>query len=396
MSTIINSKTFCLAPWAHSCVTVQKELKPCCVFQDKNDITYENYDTWWRSNEMAILREDLLSGKQHPGCNACWESESLGQESLRQGYNNIFRSHIDFKQLRENIRNNNFHEVPDAVAWELDIGNLCNLKCIMCDPIRSNKIQEEVLEFSDNFKDFPVLIKQANSYTQKNWIESTSGKELLSKIKSNLKWIKLQGGEALSIKGVRDLVENIDTSQVTLALTTNGTILDQRLLDAFKNFKQIEISISIEAASKENNIIRYGSSWNIIKKNIVTLNNLDNVILQLNHVLQITSPLFLPEILKFAEENKLHLAILPLSSPKHLHISGCPPTIIDKFLNELAEINVQHPKNKQIIKYVTEYVSNNKFNLNQHNLFIDYVKALDNVRNKKLYTVCKPILESNL
>jgi MoaA/NifB/PqqE/SkfB family radical SAM enzyme len=395
MSTAINSKTFCLAPWAHACITVQTKLKPCCAFQDNNNITYENYNTWWQSNEMAILRKDLLDGKQHSGCNACWESERLGQESLRQGYNNIFKSYVNFEQLRKNIKNNNFHEVPDAVTWELDVGNLCNLKCIMCDPIRSNKIQEEVLEFTNNFVDFPILVNQANSYTQQNWIESPSGQEFLFKIKPNLKWVKLQGGEALTIKGIRDLIQNIDTSQVTLSLTTNGTILDQRLLDAFKNFKQIEISISVEAAGEENNVIRYGSLWDTIKKNIITLNNLDNVTLQLNHVLQITSPLFLPDILKFVEEHNLHLAILPLTDPEYLHISGCPTTIIDTFLNNLNKINVQHPKNKQIINYVTEFVSNNKFNLNRYNLFTSYVKSLDNVRNKKLHDVCKPILERN-
>jgi MoaA/NifB/PqqE/SkfB family radical SAM enzyme len=396
MSTTINPKTFCLAPWAHACINVQTKLKPCCVFQDDNNITYENYNTWWHSNEMAILRKDLLNGNQHSGCSACWKSESLGRESLRQGYNNIFKSYINFEQLRENIKNNNFHEVPDAVTWELDIGNLCNLKCIMCDPIRSNKIQEEVLEFSNNFTDFPILVNQANSYIQQNWIESTSGQEFLFKIKPNLKWIKLQGGEALTIKGVRNLIENLDTSQVTLSFTTNGTILDQRLLDIFKEFKKVEISVSVEAAGEENDTIRYGSSWDTIKKNILLLNNLDNIDLQLNHVLQVTSLLFLPGVLKFAEENNLHLAILPLTMPNYLHISAGPPDITDKFLKSLKDIIITHPKNIQITNYVTEFVLKNKFNLDRFNLFVNYINALDNIRNKKLSDICKPILESVL
>ena len=105
MSVKIDPKTFCLAPWVHTCVTTKKTLKPCCVFKIQSNNTYENFDDWWTGNQMANLRKDLVNGNQPAGCEECWTSESLGRDSLRQNYNNIFKSYTNFTELQANIKN---------------------------------------------------------------------------------------------------------------------------------------------------------------------------------------------------------------------------------------------------------------------------------------------------
>jgi len=371
-------------------------MTPCCVYKIPSKETYENFNDWWTGSHMTSLRQDLVNGVQSAGCDLCWTSEKMNRESLRQNYNNIFKSYADFDSLRKNIKQQNYSHVSDPVTWELDIGNLCNLKCIMCDPVRSDKIQKEVLESSEVFKDFPVLIKQANSYSQKNWIGTETGRQLTDQIKNKVRWLKLQGGEALTVKNIRSFIETLDYTKVTLALTTNGTVLDDKLLHILGQFRRVEISISVEAAGEQNDVIRYGSQWETIKQNILQLKQLPNVDLQLNHVLQITSSLFLPAVLKFAEENNLHLSLLPLSQPEYLSMSACPPELAANMVNQLKKISTAHPKNVWIVDYVQEFVNKHSFDPVKHERFIKYVLSLDSLRNKKLAEICRPLVESFL
>lgn len=390
---MLKSSTFCLAPWVHSTVTVDAKLRPCCVSsQAILTSTYDDYVNWWNGAEMASLRKDLVNGVQNINCQTCWKSEALGKESLRQSYNKLFRSHADFDRLRHSIGHNDFQNIPLPTTWELDIGNLCNLKCIMCDPIRSNKILDEVLDNLSRFKDFPLINQQAKSVVQQNWIETDSGTHFFDLIRPQMKWLKIQGGEALTVKGIRDFIESLDNENITLSITTNGTVLDQRLLTALSKFKKVEISISVEAIGDANDVIRYGSNWETIKKNIKLLNQLPNISVQLNHVLQNTSVLFLPHVLEFAEQNGLHLCLLPLTLPSYLSLSSIPLHHVDKLIHTIDSVDVKQPRNTAIKQYLKNVRKTIKYDPDLHKQFRLYVSTLDSIREQKLTPQITPIL----
>jgi MoaA/NifB/PqqE/SkfB family radical SAM enzyme len=333
---------------------------------------------------MAALRKDLVHGVKNSNCHTCWKTEELGKESLRQGYNKLFKPYTDFALLKQQINNDNFQDIPLPTTWELDIGNLCNLKCIMCDPIRSNKILDEVLDNISKFKDFPLINQQAKSVVQQNWIESDSGKHFLELIRPQMKWLKIQGGEALTVKGIRDFIESLDSENITLSITTNGTVLDQRLLTALSRFKKVEISISVEAIGNANDVIRYGSNWKTIKKNIILLNQLPNISVQLNHVLQNTSVLFLPDVLEFAEQHGLHLCLLPLTSPSYLSLSSIPSHHVDKLIHTIDAVDVKQSRNLAIKQYLKNIRKTIEYDPELHQQFQHYVSTLDSIREQKL------------
>lgn len=384
--------TFCVAPWIHSTVTVQSKLLPCCVSTSSDTETYNNFENWWNGNNVASLRMDLANGVKNINCKKCWQSEALGKESLRQGYNKLFKNYVDFSQLRNHIKNNSFDNVELPSTLEIDIGNLCNLKCIMCDPVRSDKILFEVLENKSMFDRFPTLIKQAENSTQCNWIESQEGKAFFEMIRPNLKWLKIQGGEALTVKGVRDLIESLDSKNITLSMTTNGTILDKRLLDALSKFKKVEFSISIEAIGPANNAIRYGSNWDVIEKNILLLKQFSNIDLQINHVLQNTSVLFLPDVVKFAESHGLHLALLLLDQPAYLSLSSIDTAHVNNLVNAIETLSIKNPRNFLIKKYILNIQKSIEYSDELHQQFQHYVATLDQVRSEKLAPFLTPIL----
>jgi sulfatase maturation enzyme AslB (radical SAM superfamily) len=384
----MKSKTFCLAPWTHGLVHTDLTMRPCCASTTVSDITVDNYIHWWNGADMKQLRSDLHNGIKNPGCDFCWKTEALGHNSLRQNYNNLFNKYVKFSNITDSAKKD-FVPMDGPVTWDLRLGNLCNLKCVMCSPAFSDKIQEEI----DNNKQiinsiFPNKLTSDTSSIS-DWTNIDKIDAFFIDIKKSARWIKLQGGEPLAVKSVRSLITELNASQTTLSLTTNGTILDKKLLNALSNLDHIEISISVESADQNNNIIRYGSDWNIIDKNIKLLKLLPNVDIQLNHVLQITSVFYLKNVLQYSEENDLHLAIGLLKSPDYLSLNACPREYLEQMIDDIDSITIIHKKNQYIKPYIKNIIDQTVFDPNKWYDFKNYVKVLDKIRPNKFSSVLK-------
>lgn len=325
---------------------------------------------------MQQLRQDLLSGNQNADCDRCWQSENQGRPSLRQGYNTMLPQHGDLKTAVQTI-----DHVPMPTTWELDIGNSCNLQCVMCWPHLSDKIQNEVLVNQVRFKAFPTVVKAAQNYSGQQWpLQNT---DFLTRIQSSLQWVKIQGGEALTVKNIRDFIEALPTNTV-LTMTTNGTVLDQRTLTALSRLQRVMITVSVEAANNHNDTIRYGSSWSVIEKNIAQYLSLPNVELQLNHVLQVTSVFYLADVIKYAEQQNLHLNIIPLDQPNYLSLQACPPKYLSHMVQQVNTLTIVHHKNQYIKQFIDSVVAQTRFDSQLWNQFVHYVEVLDSMRTLSL------------
>lgn len=373
----MNPSTFCVAPWMHANVTNSGMLRPCCVSKHPIDHAVENFDQWWNGAGMCQLRKDLITGVKNAGCNHCWEAESQQRPSLRQNYNNLLRQ---FGNVKKVVSNEN-HNVPWPATLEIDIGNACNLKCIMCWPHNSDKIQNEVLEHRAQYQQFPKVVYSAEKYQDRNW--PTGNHSFFEKIAPSLKWLKIQGGEALTVKHIRNFIEALG-SGIELAITTNGTVLDQRLIETLGKFSQVTVSVSVEAASSVNDVIRYGSQWHRIQDTIAKLQQLPNVEIQINHVLQVTSVFFLPGVIEFAEKNNFHLAIIALENPKYLSPKACPPKYLRDLACQVGDLSIENKKNQYIKQHIKTVSENTVFEPALWEEFNHYIDTLDSIRTNKL------------
>ena len=383
----MDSKTFCLAPWVHGLVHTDQTMRPCCSSSTPSTITFDRYPQWWNSSDMTKLRSDLYHGIKNQNCNHCWQNEENGKESLRLNYNNLFRKYVNFKDIINSSKNKFLvKELP--TTWDLRLGNLCNIKCVMCTPEFSNKIEQEV---NENIKlineKFPLKISATNPNV--NWSDTDQAVTFLNEIKPTLRWLKLQGGEPLVVKSVRSLIESLNKHQTTLAVTTNGTVLDDKLYKGIANLDRVEFSISVEAIGSANDIIRYGSDWNVIKKNILKLKKLANVDIQINHVLQITSVFYLSDVIRFCEEHDLHLMIGILEHPNYLSLSACPQKYLTKLVDEVYNIDIKHKKNQYIKEFITNTVNSTQFNEQLWDDFKGYTMLLDELRPNKYSSILK-------
>ena len=122
----MNSKTFCILPWAHTRITTDGTVTPCCKinsdFSNQNINTLENFDDWWNNDRMRDLRKDLGSGIKNQNCAVCWADEAAGKSSLRQEYNKRLGKHTNLKKITKSTT-----YINEQVSLEKTNGNWVDL-----------------------------------------------------------------------------------------------------------------------------------------------------------------------------------------------------------------------------------------------------------------------------
>ena len=93
----------------------------------------DNLNDVWNSDTYKNIRRQFLNDERPEICERCFREEDSGIRSARQGWNDQWM--FDYEKS----------ETPKLNAYYLDIrlGNLCNLKCIMCNPYASNQWVKE-------------------------------------------------------------------------------------------------------------------------------------------------------------------------------------------------------------------------------------------------------------
>ena len=88
---------------------------------------------FWHSDTMKTIRHELLNDQRPPMCERCFREEDSGVRSARLAWNEKYM--FDYEQIT----------TPELSVQYIDIrlGNLCNLKCRMCNPYASNQWVDE-------------------------------------------------------------------------------------------------------------------------------------------------------------------------------------------------------------------------------------------------------------
>ena len=164
---IPNKNTFCIAPFQHACVKSTGKLAICCVSKENKKYKYDEIVEWYNSDTLKHLRSDLVNGVKNPICNTCWISEESNKQSQRQVYNKhigkIIEDHWDKnfkhnKKLLDVISNINYKNIN---SFDLKLGNLCNLKCIMCNADSSSQLLAEARMYPE-LQEFHGNVEQKN------------------------------------------------------------------------------------------------------------------------------------------------------------------------------------------------------------------------------------------
>jgi organic radical activating enzyme len=340
---IPDKNTFCIAPFQHACLKSTGKLAICCVSKENKKYKYDQIEDWYNSDLLKELRSDLVNGVQNPICKTCWSAQQSNKKSQRQIYNehigHIIEDRWDknFKQnkkLLDVISNINYKNIN---SFDLKLGNLCNLKCIMCSADSSSQLLAEA-------RMYPEVQEFFGKKEQKNyqWPEREDFKEWCKTFLGSAIHIKFTGGEPFMNPHLLESLESIPDTQkkkCILHFSTNLTIMNKEIIKILPKFKETWLSVSVEGIDKVLEYARFGHKWKDLQKNLMTLldNRLENVFVSISHVIQ--SPTFngIFDLIEYFDKLKIKIEPLFLTEPKCFQLSSIKQTIKENFLERIKK-----------------------------------------------------------
>ena len=377
-------KTFCIIPWTHARISTNGALDPCCkistAFPKQNINTVNDFDQdWWNGQPMQQLRQDLAQGVKTKYCDTCWNDEAAGKSSLRQEYNKRLSKHTDLRAIAASKTYISDH-MP--IGLDIDMGNICNFKCMMCTPRNSSRIQTEKKQHSSKFKELSFL--PIDPEFNFDWPDQAQFQTLFKSIAPNLKILQLKGGEPLLIKDVMSTIKLVeDKKNTVLSITTNGSVkFDDDFVDQLTQFQRIWLCVSVDGIEEHGEYVRYGSHWPTTHNTISKLSKLSNCTFRLSTVLQFYSALTFPRIADYAIDNNLDMEILFCYTPNFLSIHSILPRHHEMFLQFINEKTQQHP-DILWLKTVQGYLNSYVFDPVLHEQCQQYTATLNSIRHNQ-------------
>jgi MoaA/NifB/PqqE/SkfB family radical SAM enzyme len=252
-----NKKYFCyeiyknLAIWSHN---GKLGYNPCSFFKGYiKESTEFDLDQVWNGPERAELKKCVENDIPISGCQTCYNAEANGQESRRQGA----------KRLYEEYHKDTEIDLEGPQGLDYSVGNLCNLKCVICGPHNSSQWIPDYQKLHPNRS---IELFQYKKYEQLE-IDDV---ELLK----NLKSLHFHGGgePLLSENHVRLLSkihEIKGLSDVRVFYNTNGTkTVSDDILKLWEKCKLIEIYFSIDDVGQRFEYQRTGIQWKELESNL--------------------------------------------------------------------------------------------------------------------------------
>ncbi len=331
---------------------------------------------FWNSNYLTQLRKKFLSNERPEECKSCWEEEEKNLQSHRlksnYEYKAIFKN--NYKKNLKLLKKSNL-KYPEDV--ELNITNICNLKCQMCSGKDSSKllVENKILGFENlNQKDYEL--------NEKNYFK------IQEIIQHDIKLLNLRGGEPLVNKIIINLIEQLvkidKAKEIQLHITTNGTICNNKILNLLSNFKNVRIMFSMESVGKYNDYLRYPSTWQEIEKNILKFKSLKNAYLCINTVVQNLNLLYLHPLIEFANFHNIFLNFEVLTHPDYLEFKILPINFLKQSYEKLIMIDKKkliHTKNiHETILLLKKTIDNYNLDNKKFTMFTNMIKTRDKYR----------------
>lgn len=378
-------KNFCVAPFAQCTTHPSGSFSPCPYL---GGTVWNNNDksivSQWSSAGIEQLRKDFLNDQQSPICNRCWHEEKNNKRSLRQRLFDPVEHTSDYvlfaqpdtvDRLLQKINSGEYLQGPEILT--IKNGNLCNARCRVCHPGDSSRwIADAKKLYEITGRTYYDISRQ-----EVNWNDSQL--EEIAALSRTLQRLELFGGEPVYNKQVHRLLEKIvqngDSKHISLYINTNGSVDIVEKMPYVKEFREVEIGVSIDGVGEHFDYIRNGLEYQTVKRNILTWKeyfeqhgvrySIDSI-----STVEILNIYYLPELKQAVQE------ILPLPpfwnllvEPAYLFIKNMPDSVktavIDKLSSdaEFADlINViQQPADMQEWKK-----------------FLEVTKALDSIRNE--------------
>lgn len=308
------SKTFCVLPWIHSHFTTDGQAALCCVSADHLpasdyghlNLQRHNLREVFHSSQMDGVRRLLLEGKHIKACRVCYAAERTGR-SLRTHYNTLWQDKVP--GLMDIIKERQEKAAFDKpLSADVRFGNLCNLKCQICNPHNSSQIERDPILTRWNIAPYQRL-KDGNRFPEGvEWYDAPEFEEELNEFTSDILFITLGGGEPSISKPAQKWFERLIASgqaaKVQIHISTNLTNVNPKFFDLAAQFGRTQFNLSIDGFGPLNDYLRYPSKWRIVERNADYIGELAkqaNIEINVTPVINAYNALSITHLLEWAD-----------------------------------------------------------------------------------------------
>ena len=267
------SKTFCVMPFCHVNIKQEGKVSACWRYPDKiGDYTAQTVQEIWNGKEIKELRRQLLNNERPVGCRSCWDMEDSGVRSTRLQTAVDYQNIMDIEKAIQTTTDDFSMPLTGLKSIELRFDNICNLMCRHCSPDYSSKWEVTVKKntrLRNKMIQFGTFRK---SDTHVN-LNQTIIDEIGHTISPNLVELMLAGGEPLYHERHYDFIKSMIpyASKIKLSYNSNLTTLDYKgnsILDLWKQFKKVDLRVSIDGDPNCYHYVRAHSGLSTIEENI--------------------------------------------------------------------------------------------------------------------------------
>ena len=244
---------FCYNPWTNIEVKMDGGILPCCKYtlsesDPKFNLKFHSFEDYYHSKFLAEIKKDFVQGQWPSGCESCRLEEQNNIPSKRQLDLDRWSEHYEQYQL----------DSGQLLTADLVVGNICNLKCIICDSYYSSLWREE----------YRKIYSIDNANIRADQIDLV---QVLTKHAPNLIHLDLSGGETFlsgvpeQKKMLKHYVESGQAANITLHYNTNVTVFpNEEWWELWSHFKEIDIQLSMDGIQEKFEYIRYPAEWSTV------------------------------------------------------------------------------------------------------------------------------------
>lgn len=331
----------CLYPFYHQLVRPDGTGMPCCSYsEDKQYLSNIHHSEFFHSKWMDELRAAMWEDTVPDGCKSCIAGGEAG------GFSNK-----DLSYIRARHMGFDYTQGHELLGQELNISNLCNLRCRMCDSNRSSKwIAEDLLYETD---------KTSTHYRHTAKLQK-SGWYLSPDEAKTIKFLTFLGGEPMLhqkqiIDSLIEIKKHNRLYDVSININSNMvTPIEDQLVELLIDCKLVNVNASIDAYGPLNDYIRSDSVWNNLLENMLTLDSLSgqytSIKWQTTNTATVLNCNKINELYEWLDRTFTH-ATLPSPAilavePWYLAVNNLPEDVKDKLLQKLLK-----DKEQSIIKF---------------------------------------------
>lgn len=296
--TTPHKQNLCNAPFNNLYFTVKGSVGHCWLtiaelFSDQWGPDRSIHDIWF-NGPLRRVREAVAAGNLHTYCKVCEHNILCGRRPLAQAYDNDYP----------------LTDYPSMI--EMELSNLCNLECVMCNGDLSSLIRQ-------NREQKKPLVSPYNEQFVEQLVEFLP----------HLRELRFNGGEPFLHKLVFQIFDKVRTHNpaVMITMATNGTVLSKKVRAAIEDLNMY-VNLSLDSLTKETyEAIRLNATFDQVLENLHAMRQM--VQARARTMCIMVNPMRmnwheLPEFVRFCSANQLYLWFNTIQRPKELALWNLP------------------------------------------------------------------------